>query len=102
VCGWLDTRFSQTMRFALRPPFETHSTCFGDWLALKKQACRRFQEKRPFAAHDVRRAGAVPEPASRLFHALREKDATENCFWTPRGLHRTARRITSSSSAKAP
>ncbi|MFD1556582.1 hypothetical protein ACFSHT_13265 [Paraburkholderia silviterrae] len=58
-------------RFALKPPFETHSTCFGSWLLYKRQACRRFQEKRPFAALFVRRAGAVPEPASRLLR--------ENC-----------------------
>jgi hypothetical protein len=62
------------------PPFETHSTCFGDWLAFKKQACRRFQEKRPVAALYVQRAGAVPEPASRLLRAKAPKTSFEHCL----------------------
>jgi hypothetical protein len=52
-----------------RPSKPTPLVLATGWL-LKKQARRRFQEKRPFAALYVRRAGAVPEPASRLLRTL--------------------------------
>ncbi|MEX3688837.1 hypothetical protein AB3X93_05135 [Paraburkholderia sp. BR14262] len=83
------------------PPFETHSTCFGDWLAFEKQARRRFQEKRPFAALHVQRAGAVPEPACRLLR-LGAEDVIENCMLTAAQVEPRGTPVTSSSWARAP
>ncbi|MEK6297660.1 MAG: hypothetical protein V4793_41120 [Paraburkholderia tropica] len=98
------SNISNTSRFALIPPFETHSTCFGSWPAFNKQARRRFQEKRPFTALSRGARAPFPEPASRASrHVARYTSyQTLRAAALCRNTTDTRQHLTSSSSARAP
>ncbi|WP_321784932.1 hypothetical protein [Paraburkholderia sp. J94] len=95
------TRGANTSRFALIPPFETHSTCFGSWPAFKKQARRRFQEKRPFTALSRGARAPFPEPASRASRPV-ARCTSYQILLAAASCETRHTIITSSSSAKAP